>query len=69
MQCPKETILHFGNCFILTKRLLLEAYNDHVFGFFFFIKVFIIGPYFVLSVVVSVLIGWFICDVMRAKPF
>ena len=30
---------------------------------------FLIGPYFVLSVVDSVLIGWFICDVMRAKPF
>ena len=30
---------------------------------------FLIGPYFVLSVVDSVLIGWFICDVMRGKPF
>ena len=30
---------------------------------------FLIGPYFVLSVVDSVLIGWFICDVMRANPF
>ena len=64
----KRKCFTFRQLFYSDKRLLLETYNDHVFGFIS-VKVFIIGPYFVLSVVVSVLIGWFICDVMRAKPF